>query len=186
MKTFRTDIVVFDMETTGLCPYRHGVIEMAAVRLDRETLQEQSAWESRLHPWPGREWDEAAERVHGIAREDLIAAPPMAEALVAFFQWIGGKPARFAGWNVPFDMGFLAASCALVGLERRLARLSYHPFDVQAAYEAAWLVGYMRQPTLSLQAWCDLHGRNRGERHSAMEDVRLTAEALRYLVLEVA
>ncbi|MBA4150833.1 MAG: 3'-5' exonuclease [Verrucomicrobia bacterium] len=107
MKT-TSDILIIDVETTGVDHLKHACIEIGALLLDRDLnpIQEFSTY---IAPWPGAEIQPEAMAVNGISLEELERAPSIAEVVERFdciFQ-PGARRLFISGWNVWFDVGFL-------------------------------------------------------------------------------
>lgn len=105
-------VVVVDIETTGLDPARHSIIEIGAVAL----ADDRRVFETRCRVWPGSKWDKRAERVHGqsqAACSDPIR-PTEAEAVELLAGWLRYHWAvgqlTLAGMNPRFDLDFLLAA----------------------------------------------------------------------------
>ena len=56
---FKKDLLLIDLETTGLEAGRHEIIQVAAVLLDKKTLKEKEAFSSYVKPvnWQRRDKD---------------------------------------------------------------------------------------------------------------------------------
>ena len=94
-------VLAFDVETTGLNPRSDEVLQLAVVRGDGTVLVNERFRPERHASWP------AAQRVNGIAPADLVNAPPLAEALPRV-QRVFDTAELLVGYNITFDMGFLA------------------------------------------------------------------------------
>ena len=104
--------IVLDTETTGLNPnLGHRLVEIAAIELCDRKVSDRS-----FHRYlnPEREIDEGAASVHGLTLDRLQDEPKFAEIAPAFLEFISG--AELIIHNAPFDMGFLNAELARVGL----------------------------------------------------------------------
>lgn len=103
-------IVAFDLETTGLDPSEHRIVEFAFIVLDRE-LEELDRWHEVVDP--GRPIPEPASEVHGITDADVADAPsfaqlgPVVQAIV--------DDAILMAYNHEFDREFLHAELCRVG-----------------------------------------------------------------------
>ncbi|HEY6095044.1 MAG TPA: DNA polymerase III subunit epsilon [Gallionellaceae bacterium] len=104
--------IVLDTETTGLDPRQgHRIIEVAAIELcDRKVT------DRTFHRYlnPERDIDEGAAAVHGLTLDRLQDEPRFAEIAPSLLEFISG--AELIIHNAPFDMGFLNAELALMGL----------------------------------------------------------------------
>lgn len=104
--------VVLDTETTGLDPKQgHRIIEVAAIELAGRNVSERN-----FHRYlnPEREIDEGAAAVHGLTLDRLQDEPKFADIAHSLLEFIGD--AELIIHNAPFDIGFLNAELALLGL----------------------------------------------------------------------
>ena len=102
--------IVFDVETTGLEPVEHRIIEVGAVELIGHVPTERT-----FHTYinPEREIDAAAEAVHGLSQDFLEGQPVFADIAADLLEFIGDS--QLVIHNAPFDMGFLNAELARLG-----------------------------------------------------------------------
>jgi DNA polymerase III subunit epsilon len=112
--------LALDFETTGLYPAMHRVIEIGAVRF-RLDADWRAAVEGRLGCLvdPGVPVPDDARSVHGISDADLAGAPPFGEIAASLLAFSGG--AVIVAHNASFDLSFLDAELAQLGLERPAA-----------------------------------------------------------------
>jgi len=103
-EVIKKEIVFFDVETSGLSPFAHELIEIGAVKYNRYT-NEFEKFESLLKP--KRTLCEKNISVHGITNEDLESAPDPQAIVEAFFKFIEGT--TLVAYNAQFDIGFLMA-----------------------------------------------------------------------------
>lgn len=171
------NVVVFDLETTGLSPERDGVVEIGAVRVVNGRIEEglryetlvkptNAAGEVMLIPWH-------AQRVHGISNEMVRAAPTIDEVLPEFLEFVAGD--AVVAHNIGFDGGFMRANARRLGLtwqpaaELCTVQLSRRAFPRERAHNLTVLaerLGLEFAP---------------GGRHRSFGDVQVTAQA--YLML---
>jgi DNA polymerase-3 subunit epsilon len=98
--------VVFDLETTGLDVKKHHIIEIGAIRVNRDSTVHDT-FQSLVKP--GRRISKNIERLTGITQAMLDAdGEPVASALQGFRDFIGDLP--LVSFNAEFDMAFLAAA----------------------------------------------------------------------------
>ncbi len=95
-------VVVLDVETTGLSPRIHEVIEIGAVKLVNGALAEQ------FHKMvkPTQKISQTTLNITGIRPEEVADAPEFAEVFREFFQFADG--AVLVAHNARFDMGYLS------------------------------------------------------------------------------
>ncbi len=101
---------VFDVETTGMSPVNDRIVQIAAVRIDRDgTL---SRWASFINP--GRPIPAGVVAVHHISDEMVSSAPVFARAGRDFLEF--AKNSTLVAHNARFDLGFLQESLSRTGL----------------------------------------------------------------------
>ena len=99
------EIVVFDLETTGLSSTGDAITEIGAVLMKdgREIDRFQTFAD------PGRHIPLEITNLTGIRDEDVSGAPGQREAVEAFLRFAGGRP--LCGHNAAFDVGFIYETC---------------------------------------------------------------------------
>lgn len=160
---------VLDLETTGLKP-RGGdsIVEVGIVQVDGFRIREEGCLSHLIDP--GCEVSRSAFRVHGIADEELHGQPAFAAVLPRLLGVLDGRV--MVGHNPGFDLGFLREEMErlqrtaplLTTIDTVLLARSAFP-DHGGGYgldEVAALLGL------------DTAG---FERHRALDDARLTAQA---------
>jgi DNA polymerase-3 subunit epsilon len=104
--------IVLDTETTGLDPRQgHRIVEIGCLELVNHIPTDRS-----FHRYINPEIDisDEAVAVHGLTRERLSQEPVFAEIAGEFLDFVGDAP--FVIHNADFDMGFLNAEFAKLGL----------------------------------------------------------------------
>nr|WP_255639434.1 3'-5' exonuclease [Deinococcus betulae] len=167
------NVVVFDLETTGLSPERDGIVEIGAVRIVDGQVDESQKYETLVRPTS--EGGQAllipwrAEQVHGISNEMVRRAPAIAEVLPEFLEFVNGWPV--VAHNIGFDGSFMRVNARRQGLtwqpaaEHCTVQLSRRAFPKERAH--------------NLNAVADRLGLNfaPGGRHRSYGDVQVTAQA---------
>lgn len=152
------EFIAFDLETTGLHPLAHRIVEIAAVRFrgDGTLLGD---FEQLIDP--GCTIPAEATEVHGIRDRDVEGKPTIAETLPRFLQFIGDTPRVMIAHNARFDMSFLAKA-----LGRLRQRCPSHPVvdTIPLAQERLPLANY-RLETIGRHLRFIDH-----ERHRALDD----------------
>ena len=107
--------VAFDLETTGCSPGLDRAVEMGAARFDLAG-RDLGTFSELVHP--GRPIPANVVRVHGITDADVRHAPPFADVLPRFAEFLGDceTPPVLLAHNARFDMGFVGAGLARAGL----------------------------------------------------------------------
>lgn len=95
-----TDIVVFDVETTGLNPEQDEVLQLSIIDGDGNVL-----FNSYIKPYFHKKWDDA-QQIHGISPEDVKNAPYPHE-VVNEVEKIFALANIHIAYNGVFDMRFL-------------------------------------------------------------------------------
>ena len=106
-----SEIVCFDIETTGLRVDRELITEIGAVVLKDGKVAERF----QTFANPGRPLTPEIVSLTGITDDMLKDAPSQKEALTAFLGFVRGRP--LAAHNAEFDIGFIRAGCAANGLD---------------------------------------------------------------------
>jgi DNA polymerase-3 subunit epsilon len=104
--------IILDTETTGLDPRQgHRIIEIGCLELVNQIPTGRN-----FHQYlnPGREIEAEATAVHGLSLDKLRDKPAFAEIAGEFLDFIGD--ARLVIHNADFDVGFINAELALLGL----------------------------------------------------------------------
>ncbi|MEV8376550.1 exonuclease domain-containing protein [Kribbella sp. NPDC056861] len=154
---------VIDTETTGLSPaYRHRVIEVAVVLLDAHGQFERE-WVTLLNP----QRDLGPQHIHGILTADVLAAPDFGEVAGRLAALLAGR--MVVGHNVEFDLGFLRAEFARLGVSV--------PLVTERSMCTMALAGYLHPGAKrTLGACCSAAGISIEGWHSALADTRATAQ----------
>ncbi|MBQ9161897.1 MAG: PolC-type DNA polymerase III [Clostridia bacterium] len=110
------EVVIFDIETTGLSVRNSKITEIGAVKFVRGEVTD------RFNTFVDPECEIPAEIVEltGITDEMVKGAPKIREALEDFFNFIGnnsGKKVVLVAHNADFDTGFIRAAADECGLE---------------------------------------------------------------------
>lgn len=104
------EYVAFDLETTGLDPDSHEILEVAMVRFRDGKPDEE--WSSLVRP--SQKVPLYVLRLTGIAEADLAQSPPVEDILWRIREFIGDFP--LVGHNSSFDIAFLGKIITDIGL----------------------------------------------------------------------
>ena len=172
----KTTIAFVDLETTGLDPSRHDIIELGVVLVDARTLEVLDEYEALVIPERLGDAQLDALAINGFTTAAWEHALPLREALLAVAPLLDG--ALIAGHNVGFDWSFLEAGFRRAGLA--LPNVDYHRLDTASL---AWpLVVTGELPSMSLEPLAKLLGLERPHPHRALADARCSLEVARRLV----
>lgn len=161
-----TRAILFDTETTGLDPLNGDrIVEIAALEL---VLDIPTGKQFHRLLDPERDIPEAASRVHGFTRGDLIGKPRFIDVADELLAFIGDAP--LIAHNAPFDFGFL---------DRELERINL-PRLAGERMICTLALAHKRFPGMpnSLDALCRRFAVDLSARvtHNALLDCRLLAE----------
>jgi DNA polymerase III epsilon subunit-like protein len=114
-------MIVLDIETTGLDPQRHSIIEIGAIDFSNPSIY----FNGKCQIWSGAEVDLSALEINGFTPEEIQdnKIDSQMELLSNFKNWteiIEDK--TVAGQNVDFDMNFLIESYKRFGLNFNLGK----------------------------------------------------------------
>lgn len=117
--------VYIDIETTGLNPYEHEMIEFGAIKDDT------TRFETKIKPEHIETAEPKALEVNGYREMDWMRAPKMSQILPFICNFLDG--CVIVGHNVRFDVSFLEVAIKKHGIQKTLG---YHLVDtVTLAYE---------------------------------------------------
>ncbi len=181
---FNHDILIIDIESTGLDYQRNELIELAGVLLDKKTLKEKKHFRSFIKPQHWRNRDPEAMAINKITWEELAKAPSLKTVINTFQKKFGDK-VILAPYGTIMDTAMLRVAYKKIG---KKYPYDYHVFDVWPlcyTYMAKkkLLVNKKRFSGFSLNDIAN-HFKIKipANRHTALADCRLEAEVLRKLV----
>ena len=96
------ELVIVDVETTGIDPTLADLVEVAAVKVRKGKVSD--TWSTLVKP----ERPIVGTQMHGITDAEVATAPSPAEAVEQLLAWAGD--AVLVGHNIGFDLGFLSAA----------------------------------------------------------------------------
>jgi len=161
------EYVVFDFETTGLSPWGGDeVIEVAAMRIFGDKLDEQNIFHSLVNP--KRLISPEATRINGITNEMVADAPTIDQVFPTFLDFCGG--AYLVAQNAKFDMSFVSKYLVQFQMKKQLEVYDTIHFSRRA---------YPNENSHNLDIICKRLELTitAAERHRSLGDVKLTAKA---------
>ncbi len=161
------ELIIFDVETTGLDPRVDYIIELSAIKYDRN-LEIIDKYLQRFDV--PIQISEEATAVHGITNKDLEGYPSFQEEIYAIAEFFGG--CDIGGYNVLFDLKFLLSAFDRCGKILRFDFMIVDVMKIYAKYEPRTLSAVYKR---LFQA--DLE-----DAHSAEADVIATGMVLKELV----
>ena len=161
--------VAIDLETTGLNPYKHEIIEIGAVAFNIDELGESFS----ILIKPEKKMDPKARAVHQISAEELAThAVPLADGLTAFSKFL--PDGSWVFHNAPFDLSFLKQAYAATKF----------PWPNRTYYDNLQLSRKLKPDRAShaLEAIKKELGIDTGKAHRALADAQATALAFMHLL----
>lgn len=163
---------VVDCETTGFYAETNRVIQVGAVVISGAG-EIQSQFETIVRPECPEEYEHAAEHIHGISHEQVLAGTPLRIALRQLLDF--GTPHIFVAHNAPFDIGFLMAEAQRVGMGEQYSRWLSRSLDTVALSR---LVDRDSERSHKLGSLCEHYGVDPGRSHDALSDAIAAAYLL--------
>ncbi|MBA3823488.1 MAG: GIY-YIG nuclease family protein [Ktedonobacterales bacterium] len=161
------EFVVLDVETTGLSPSRHRLIEVGAILLQGDHPPD--VFDRLINP--GKRIPDFIAQFTGITQEMVARAPKAENVLPDLLAFIGRRPV--VGHNVSFDLGFLNFETQRLGL--------FAPTDgIDTIAMARRFLPGVRRP--KLDALAARLGVRAYDRHRALGDAQTTADVFRLLL----
>jgi DNA polymerase-3 subunit epsilon len=102
-------LIIFDLETTGLSPYSHEIIQIAAVKVRVGEWVTDDAFETFVRP--RQRVPSFITGLTGITQSDVAHAPAPDTALQAFSRFVGEDSTLIAHNGGRFDVPFLRETC---------------------------------------------------------------------------
>lgn len=123
-------IAITDIETTGLDPMAHEIIEIGLFVVDQKTLSVVDRLDVKVRPEHIETAQREALKVNGYRAEDWSGAVSLKEAMTLFGEKTRG--AIFCAHNVTFDWFFVHEAFRKTGVK---SELDYHRIDL---FTLAW------------------------------------------------
>jgi len=163
---------VVDVETSGLRPRRHHLLQIAVVVVDA-TGAVGSEWSTYVRPRWWRVARLGPRHVHGITRPMLRHAPSESEAMAEFAARVHG--AVLVAHNAKFDLAFLRRAAARAGV-RLPAAAPLCTLRMSRALDPD------RERSHRLADLCQRYDVHPGRAHDALADAEATAAVLPHLL----
>lgn len=184
---FKKDLLILDIEATGLDYEKHEIIQLAAILLDKKTLKEKKTFNTFIRPrnWKGRSREAMA--VNNISW-DMVKDAPDLKAALKTFQKTFGTNVTIAPYGTIMDTAMLRIAYRKSKMKYMF---DYHVFDI-------WPLVYVYMAKKKLLknnrrfAGFGLEDAARHfkiavpkDRHTALTDCQVEAEVLRQIVKRV-
>ncbi len=175
-------LAFIDLETTGLDPARHEIIEIGLLLAkpierssgpDYETIDE---WETKVKPVHLETAEPEALRINGYNESDWLFAVELRQALQVLAKKTDG--AVMIAQNVSFDWAFLQQGFGVTGVKNLM---HYHRLDlISIAFAHLWKDP--RAERFNLQSLAAHFGLKNEKAHTALADIRITYQVFRRLL----
>lgn len=166
------NLIVFDVESTGIDTMSDEIIQIAAIRLDKAgQIKDRFCHFLQLSQ---KTTVGASSDIHGFTDEFLAekGEPPKA-VLRAFLAFIQGSV--IAGHNVAYDIGILRSYLDRLGLPAPAFAAYYDTLDIYRRF-------YPNLPSHKLEALGEAFSISHRSSHDAYDDICATAELLKHAV----
>ena len=170
------DLAFLDLETTGLDPARHEILEIGVVRVRGDSLAELDRLGLRVRPEHLETADPAALALNGYSDAAWADAASLSEALRRLALLLDGT--YLAGHNVAFDRAFLDAAWARTGVAR--PNVDHHLLDTASLAWPLLTAGVV--DSLSLGKLGEQLGLEGGTPHRALDDAERSLALARLLL----
>ena len=145
-------MIVCDVETTGLSPFKHGIISIGAVNFEHP----ENWYYGEGRPLANVVLDKRALEINGFTEETVKALPkPMLDVMYEFYIWVQSQPPDtpmiMGGHNVGFDYYFLLETDKNLGMKTDLWPFGHRTFDLHTVAHMHYLTkkGFMYPKTMS-------------------------------------
>ncbi len=168
-------LTFFDIETTGLNPEKHEIIELAAIQVDPDTLDVWKVYSAKTIPVHLERAEPRALQINGYNEDDWCNALPLKVALSEVFPLL--HRCIPGGHNVNFDVRFLTKAYASEGLAD--PEFQTVTLDTQTLAKDLKTQGYYPIGSLSLDSVTSFFGVARPNPHRAYDDALACVEVVR-------
>ncbi|MBL8030385.1 MAG: 3'-5' exonuclease [Candidatus Doudnabacteria bacterium] len=181
---FKKDILLIDLEMTGLDVSKHEIIQLSAVLLDKKSLEEKAYFNAYAKSRRWKDRDLESMRVNGVKKEWLDASPDLVSVLREFSLKFNPRDVILSYYGGPLDMDFLRAA---YGKHKIQWLFDYHYFNLWSffyGYLAAvnQLKNTRKFTGFSLEDLMRKYKVKSVNRHDGLEDCRVEAEILRKII----
>ncbi len=169
-------LVFIDLETTGVNPLRHEILEVGCLVANGETFKKIEEYNAKVKPIHIETADPEALKINGYSPERWGEAKELKEAIERLAKIAPGG--IISGWNISFDWSFLERAFANFRISHGF---DYHKLDVQSiAYSKLYGKGEVKK--LGLRPVASYFGIKLAEIHGAEEDIQMTYEIFKKLM----
>lgn len=163
---------VLDLETSGLEPKRHHIVQVGAVRVEQGAIALGNVW-SELVRTQGERSPESL-LIHEISPQQQAVGKPLPQLMRDFARY--SENSVWVAWDADFDLAFLDRAWPEAGLQQA------RPLALDLAELAACVLPEWRGRRLGLDDCLKYCGLPVSDRHDALGDALLSAQLLQLLI----
>lgn len=173
----RFNLAFIDLETTGLDPEKHEIIEIGALIVKQPELKIIDELDIKVKPLHIETADPEALRINGYRESDWLFAADLAQAIKLLAEKT--ENAVMVAQNVAFDWSFLNKAFRKTEI---INKMHYHKLDlISIAY--AKLYKDEKLERYNLRELARFFEVENEKAHSAMSDIRTTFEIYKKLII---
>jgi len=182
-----SDVIVIDVETTGVDPEKNAVVSIAAAVCDvAHNIRAKRVF--TLRPHDGAIIEPKAMEVNGLTELEIMTYPPAEKTLKEFNSWLFANCSenpRFAlwyAWGVGFDDKFLFKTFERAGVEAYARRIwvCMRGLAIHLNLYSSLLSGGDKTETKNVRKFCEMLGTEfEGREHDPLADVVNSIKVLR-------
>lgn len=173
----RRDLLFVDIETSGLDPHAHEIIELAAVRVTHDFALELGSVDRKCRMQHPEKAEAKALEINRYSAEEWKNADSILLALLDLDELIGDGECLIVGHNVHFDWDFTKEAH-----RREKLAIPRTKYLIDTAVLAFPLCVRGIIDRISLEVVCKAYGIENAGSHRAMTDVRRTMLAYQKLL----
>jgi DNA polymerase III epsilon subunit-like protein len=110
-------LIIFDLETTGLRPSLHQIIQIAALKVENGEWDKGVLFDSYVRP--DHRVPSFITQLTGITQAEVADAPLPRDVLTRFSEFVGPNATLIGHNGLRFDMRFIAENCKRLGMPVR-------------------------------------------------------------------
>lgn len=176
------NLAFIDLETTGVNPQKHEIIEMGIVIAKQVPqpgkgckIEKIEEMEMKVKPTRLEDAEEEALRINRYSDAEWLFASDLQSAMNTFMEKT--KDCIIVAQNVTFDWAFIVKALSDLGIEDSFY---YHKLDL-ASFALGRLYDDTSVQKFSLRALCEEVGVKNDNAHTALSDARATFEIYKRL-----
>ena len=163
---------VLDLETSGLEPKRHHIVQIGAVRLESGSIALGNVWSGLVRTHGERSPESLL--IHEISPQRQEQGEPLPQLMRDFARY--SENTVWVAWDADFDLAFLDRAWPQAGLEQA------RPLILDLAELAACVLPEWRGRRLGLDDCLRYCGLPVTDRHDALGDALVSAQLMQLLI----